>query len=144
MANHHITAEDYGQSQKLNHRKHNAVSASPTISKAQQVLDWKRIGANPAHSVPYRNVRGQAQLCSPRQYGDLPPPAASPPPEALWAALPRKRLSVAFCHAMLTHQLPGSWPEGFEMVPCTTTRLLDCRHLMVVSGELTVLSPQGK
>lgn len=32
-----------------------------------------RVRANPAYSVPYRNVTGQA-VCSPRQHRDLPPP----------------------------------------------------------------------
>jgi len=43
---------------------------------------------------------------------------------------------TVFCHAMLTHQLPVSWPGGSEVVLCTTTCLLDC---VVLGGERTVL-----
>lgn len=44
---------------------------------------------------------------------------------------------TVFCHTKLIAHV--SWPGSFEMVLCTTTRLLDCTHLMVLGGELAVL-----
>lgn len=79
-------------------------------------------------------------LCSPRQYGDLPPTAVSHLQKHSGLRYHGRDFlySVLPCRAD-TPELPVSWPAGFKTVLCTTTWLLDCRHLMVLGGELTAL-----
>lgn len=149
FADHHIIAEDYGQSQKLNHHNHNAVSASPTISKAQQLLDWKRVRANPSllcavQKYQRTGTRYAVQGSMEISYLLLCPTSRS----TTGCIATEETFCTVFCHAMPTHQLPVSWPGSFKTVLCTTTWLLDCRFAPDGARQrvksAVQCSPQGK